>query len=85
MGKFGLSIDFKNLTDGEHPILSLYHIAHRRLGPFGAAPWVKHLLMGIPYVERMKYYRMFMNWAHEELEKNIEVYENPLGHVLNSC
>ncbi|CAH0026871.1 unnamed protein product [Clonostachys rhizophaga] len=72
MGKFGLSVDFDNLSGEEHPIMSLYHIAHRRLGPLAAAPWVKHLLMGIPFIERMKYYRMFFKWAHEELDKNIE-------------
>lgn len=73
MGAFGLTINFNNLTNGEHPILSLYHIAHRKLGPLAAAPWIKHLLMGIPFVERMKYYRQFMNWAHEELHRNIKV------------
>ncbi|KAI2628868.1 cytochrome P450 [Hypoxylon sp. NC1633] len=72
MGKFGLSVDFDNLSGNEHPIMNLYHIAHRRLGPLAAAPWVKHLLMGIPFIERMKHYRMFFKWAFEELDKNIE-------------
>lgn len=74
MGKFGLTIDFNNLSRGKpHPILALYHIAHRRLGPLAATPWIKHLLMGIPYIERMKYYRQFMDWAAAELDSNIKV------------
>lgn len=73
MGKFGLSVDFDNLSGNEHPIMKIYHIAHRRLGPLAAAPWVKHLLMGIPFIERMKYYRIFFQWTHEELNKNIKV------------
>lgn len=73
MGMFGLTIDFGNLTHGEYPILSLYHMAYRKLGPLAAAPWIKRLLMGIPYVERMKYYWKFMDWAHSELERNIQV------------
>lgn len=73
MGKFGLSVDFNNLSGEEHPIMNIYHIAHRRMGPLAAAPWVKHLLMGIPFIERMKYYRIFFSWTREELNKNIEV------------
>lgn len=73
MGKFGLSVDFNNLSGEEHPIMNIYHIAHRRMGPLAAAPWVKHLLMGIPFIERMKYYRIFFNWTRQELNKNIEV------------
>ncbi|KAL8782128.1 MAG: hypothetical protein Q9213_005662 [Squamulea squamosa] len=90
MGKFGLTIDFDNLSRGKpHPILALYHIAHRRLGPLAATPWIKHLLMGIPYIERMKYYRQFMNWAAAELESNIknnkESRENVIGYVLEDA
>lgn len=73
MGMLGLTIDFKNLSDGEHPILWLWHIAHKKLGSLNYAPWVKHLLMGIPFVERIKYYRHFMRWANKELERNIRV------------
>ncbi|KAE8138750.1 cytochrome P450 [Aspergillus pseudotamarii] len=73
MGEFGLTIKFKNLERaGPHPILTIYHMAHRRLGPFAAAPWIKHLMMGIPYIERMKYYRQFMDWAATELQRNIK-------------
>lgn len=73
MGKFGLSVDFNNLSGKEHPIMNIYHIAHRRMGPLAAAPWIKHLLMGIPFIEQMKYYRIFFSWTREELNKNIEV------------
>lgn len=70
MGKFGLTIDFNNLSRGKpHPILAFYHIAHRRLGPLAATPWIKHLLMGIPYIEGMKFY----HWAAAELDSNIKV------------
>ncbi|ROW10957.1 hypothetical protein VMCG_00850 [Cytospora schulzeri] len=72
MGSLGLTIEFNNMTGGEHPILSLWHISHKMLGPFGCAPWAKHLLMGIPFVERLKYYRVFMNWATDELGLNIK-------------
>ncbi|KAE8421482.1 cytochrome P450 [Aspergillus pseudocaelatus] len=48
MGEFGLTIKFKNLERaGPHPILTIYHMAHRRLGPFAAAPWIKHLMMEV--------------------------------------
>lgn len=73
MGKFGLTIDFNNLSGKEHPILTLYHMAHCRLGPLAATPWIKHLLMGIPCIEKMKHYRRFMDWANAELAKNIKV------------
>lgn len=76
MGLFGLSIDFRNLTEGEHPIFGLYHSAHYLLGPLAAVPWLKHLLMGVPLIERTKYYKQFFSWAHAELERNIKVY-NP--------
>lgn len=76
MGMLGLTIDFKNLSNGEHPILWLWHIAHKKLGTLNYAPWIKHLLMGIPFVERIKYYRQFMSWANEELERNIQVLSN---------
>ncbi|KAI2479850.1 CypX Cytochrome P450 [Pyrenophora tritici-repentis] len=89
MGLFGLTVDFGNLTKGEHPILALYHMAHRKLGPLAAAPWIKHLLMGIPYIERMKYYRQFMDWAHAELERNIEMNKearkNVIGYVVDDA
>ncbi|KND87186.1 Tryprostatin B 6-hydroxylase [Tolypocladium ophioglossoides CBS 100239] len=45
MGLFGLTIDFNNLAEGEHPILGIYHMAHHLLGPLAAAPWLKHLMM----------------------------------------
>lgn len=73
MGHVGLNIEFNALSAQEHPTLDLWHIAHSKLGPLGAAPWIKHLLMGIPYIERLKYYREFMGWAHNELDKNIKV------------
>lgn len=74
MGRFGLATQFSNLSRGRpHPILSIYHTAHKRLGPLGAVPWVKHLMMGVPFIERMKYYRQFINWAADELERNIKV------------
>lgn len=73
MGLFGLTIDFKNLTQGEHSILGLYHKAHHLLGPLAAVPWLKHLVMGIPFVERIRYYKMFFSWAQSELERNIQV------------
>ena len=74
MGRFGLTLDFNNLSRGKpHPILALYLMAHRRLGPLAATRWIKHLLMGIPYNERMKYYRQSMDWAAAELESDIEV------------
>ncbi|KAG9378273.1 CypX Cytochrome P450 [Pyrenophora tritici-repentis] len=89
MGLFGLTVDFGNLTKGEHPILALYHMAHKKLGPLAAAPWIKHLLMGIPYIERMKYYRQFMDWAHAELERNIqmnkEARKNVIGYVVDDA
>ncbi|KAI0485232.1 cytochrome P450 [Xylariaceae sp. FL0804] len=90
-GLFGLNIDFKNLIQGEHPILSLYRIAHEKLGPLGAAPWVKHLLMGIPYIERMRQYRMFMDWARSELYKSIKSQaqkpdrSNVIDHVIDDA
>ncbi|KAE8374947.1 cytochrome P450 [Aspergillus bertholletiae] len=84
MGEFGLTIKFKNLERaGPHPILTIYHMAHRRLGPFAAAPWIKHLMMGIPYIERMKYYRQFMDWAAAELQRNIKA--NIIGYVLEDA
>ena len=84
MGKFGLTIDFNNLSRGQpHPILALYHMAHRKLGPLAAAPWIKHLLMGIPYIERMKYYRQFMDWAATELDRNIKVSQRSRLHTGN--
>lgn len=76
MGLFGLTIDFKNLTEGEHPILGIYHMAHHLLGPLAAVPWMKHLLMGIPFIERMKHYKRFFSWAHDELARNIKVSRN---------
>ncbi|PWY90620.1 cytochrome P450 [Aspergillus sclerotioniger CBS 115572] len=90
MGEFGLTIDFKNLERVRpHPILTLYHMAHRSLGPLAAAPWIKHLLMGIPYIERMKYYRQFMDWATAELGRNINVrmiYRTDIiGYVLDDA
>lgn len=72
MGRFGLTIRFNNLANGApHPIMTLYHMAHRRLGPLAATPWIKHLMMGIPYIERMKYYRQFMGWVADEVTRNI--------------
>lgn len=73
MGSLGLTIEFNNMTNGEHPILSLWHLSHRMLGPLACAPWIKHLFMGIPFIERLKYYRVFMKWAAEELGLNIKV------------
>ncbi|KAL8711789.1 MAG: hypothetical protein Q9225_007062 [Loekoesia sp. 1 TL-2023] len=52
--------------------LILYHIAHHKLGPLAATPWIKHLLMDIRYIEKMKYYRQFTDWANAELSKNIK-------------
>ncbi|KAE8357309.1 cytochrome P450 [Aspergillus caelatus] len=77
MGEFGLTIKFKNLERaGPHPILTIYHMAHRRLGPFAAAPWIKHLMM-------------FMDWAATELQRNIkEVSEDRtdiIGYVLEDA
>ncbi|KAI0204003.1 cytochrome P450 [Astrocystis sublimbata] len=73
MGHIGLNLEFDSLTNHHHPILDLWHIAYAKLGCLNFAPWVKHLFMGIPYIERMKQYREFMDWAHEELDKNIKV------------
>ncbi|KAL4788907.1 cytochrome P450 [Aspergillus venezuelensis] len=90
MGEFGLTIKFGNLDRGSpHPILTLFHLAHRRLGPLAAAPWIKHLLMGIPFVERIKYYKEFMHWASAELQRNIkdvdEARTDIIGYVLNDA
>ncbi|PYH92141.1 cytochrome P450 [Aspergillus ellipticus CBS 707.79] len=90
MGEFGLTIKFKNLENGQpHLILVLYHMAHRRLGPLAAAPWVKHLLMGIPLANKMKYYRQFMDWATAELHRNIrevaETRADIIGYVLDDA
>ncbi|KAK4233003.1 cytochrome P450, partial [Achaetomium macrosporum] len=82
MGMLGLTIDFKNLTDGEHPIMWLWHIAHQKLGALNSAPWVKHLLMGIPGIKRMKYYRRFMNWANEELQRNIRDNKGERSNII---
>ncbi|PYI26789.1 cytochrome P450 [Aspergillus indologenus CBS 114.80] len=72
MGEFGLTIQFQCLERaGPHPIMSLFHMSHRKLGPLSPAPWMRHLLMGIPYIKRLKYYKRFMNWAHDELNRNI--------------
>ena len=74
MGEFGLTIKFANLDRGRaHPILTLFHLAHRMMGPLAAAPWIKHLLMGIPFIERIRYYKQFMQWADSELHRNITV------------
>ncbi|PCG93873.1 Cytochrome P450 [Penicillium occitanis (nom. inval.)] len=82
MGMLGLTIDFKNLSDGEHPILWLWHIAHKKLGSLNYAPWIKHLLMGIPFVERIKYYRQFMSWANEELDRNIQENKGERSNII---
>lgn len=82
MGMLGLTIDFKNLREGEHPILWLWHVAHKKLGALNYAPWIKHLLMGIPFVERMKYYHQFMTWANDELQRNIQVSSAPAAFQL---
>ncbi|GAW18589.1 hypothetical protein ANO14919_080670 [Xylariales sp. No.14919] len=66
------NIKFNCLEQQEHPILAIWHIAHTKLGPLNAAPWIKHLLMGLPFVERLKYYRQFMTWTEEELGQNIQ-------------
>ncbi|PLB54708.1 putative cytochrome P450 monooxygenase [Aspergillus steynii IBT 23096] len=72
MGEFGLTIKFECLERaGPHPILSLFHMSHRKLGPLSPAPWMRHLLMGIPGVKRLKPYKRFMDWAHDELNRNI--------------
>ncbi|KAI0553289.1 cytochrome P450 [Xylaria curta] len=89
MGHVGLDIEFNALTAQKHPILGLWHIAHAKLGPLNAAPWIKHLLMGVPYIERLKYYREFMSWAHDELDKNIK--DNPetrhslMGYIITDA
>ncbi|KAL5000904.1 cytochrome P450 [Aspergillus recurvatus] len=90
MGEFGLTIKFGNLDRGKaHPILSLFHLAHRRLGPLAAAPWIKHLLMGIPFIERIRYYKEFMHWAATELQRNIkevdETRTDIIGYVLDDA
>ncbi|KAK4226845.1 CypX cytochrome P450 [Podospora fimiseda] len=89
MGLFGLTIDFKKLTEGEHPILKIHHIAHHLMGPLAAVPWLKHLLMGIAFVERVKYYRHFFSWAGKELERNIQnnksERQNVIGYVLSDA
>ncbi|KAF2962933.1 hypothetical protein GQX73_g10637 [Xylaria multiplex] len=66
------NIKFNCLERQEHPILAIWHIAHTKLGPLNAAPWIKHLLMGLPFIERLKYYRQFMTWTEEELGRNIQ-------------
>ncbi|KAL4938412.1 hypothetical protein BDV06DRAFT_226042 [Aspergillus oleicola] len=90
MGEFGLTIRFGNLERGSaHPILTLFHMAHCRLGPLAAAPWIKHLLMGIPFIERIKYYREFIHWASTELQRNINEVDKSrtdiIGYVLDDA
>ncbi|KAL4766870.1 cytochrome P450 [Aspergillus nidulans var. acristatus] len=90
MGEFGLTIKFANLDRGRaHPILTLFHLAHRMLGPLAAAPWIKHLLMGIPFIERIRYYKQFMQWADSELQRNITEVDDTrtdiIGYVLDDA
>jgi tryprostatin B 6-hydroxylase len=74
MGEIGLSVNFENLDRGSpHPILTLYHLAHRRLAAFGAAPWMKHLIMGLPFITRLGPYKGYMEWATTQLQRNISV------------
>jgi tryprostatin B 6-hydroxylase len=73
MGFLNATIKFNYLEQQKHPILDLWHIAHKKWGPLNSAPWIKHLLMGIPFVEGLKYYRQFMKWSEEELDRNIKV------------
>ncbi|KAL6231680.1 hypothetical protein BDW75DRAFT_233396 [Aspergillus navahoensis] len=87
MGEIGLGVKFENLDCGSpHPILALYHLAHRRLAAFGAAPWMKHLLMGLPFITRLGPYRRYMDWATSQLRRNISEGDsgrtNLLGHLL---
>ncbi|KAI1819538.1 cytochrome P450 [Xylaria intraflava] len=89
MGVLNLTVDFNSLQKQEHPILDLWHVAHKLLGPLNSAPWLKHLFMGIPFVERIKYYRQFMGWAHDELVRNInnnkEERKNLIGYVISDA
>ncbi|KAL4815064.1 cytochrome P450 [Aspergillus spinulosporus] len=72
MGEIGLSVKFENLDRGSpHPILTLYHLAHRRLAAFGSAPWMKHLVMGLPFIARLGPYKRYMGWATTQLQRNI--------------
>lgn len=73
MGKFGMGFDFGLLEGQPHDIHHLYHLAHQNLGPIGAAPWMKHLMMSIPYIERLRSYRLFLNWTTNLLQNKIEV------------
>ncbi|KAI0438670.1 cytochrome P450 [Xylaria telfairii] len=89
MGLLNLTVDFNSLQQQEHPILDLWHIAHKMLGPLNSAPWLKHLFMGIPFIERLRYYRQFMGWAHDELGRNIrnnqEERKNLIGYVISDA
>ncbi|KAI1287225.1 cytochrome P450 [Xylaria venustula] len=89
MGLINLTVDFQSLQQEEHPILDLWHIAHKLLGPLNSAPWLKHLFMGIPFIERIKYYRQFMGWAHDELatkiKNNQEDRKNLIGYVISDA
>ncbi|KAI1321363.1 cytochrome P450 [Xylariaceae sp. FL0255] len=89
MGMLDLTVEFDSLKKQEHPILDLWHVAHRMLGPLNSAPWLKHLFMGIPFIERLKYYKQFMGWAHDELARNIknnqEERTDLIGYVINDA
>ncbi|KAL4748888.1 hypothetical protein BDW72DRAFT_214426 [Aspergillus terricola var. indicus] len=74
MGEIGLSFKFGNLDRGSpHPILTLYHLAQRRLAAFGAAPWMKHLIMGLPFITRLGPYKRYMGWATTQLQQIISL------------
>ncbi|KAI0861215.1 cytochrome P450 [Xylaria cubensis] len=89
MGWINITVKFNSLQQQKHPILDLWHITHKMLGPLNSAPWLKHLFMGIPFIERIKYYRQFMGWAHDELARNIknnkEDRENLIGYVIRDA
>ncbi|KAI0545023.1 cytochrome P450 [Xylaria curta] len=88
MGMLNMTIEFDSLKNQEHPILDLWHIFYKMLGPLHSAPWVKHLFMGIPFIERIRYYRQFMGWAHDELASNIRNSKDQrslIGYVIRDA
>lgn len=73
MGLAGMGKSFGNLSRGEDPILSLFRRAHRNLGLFAPAPWLRHLFMSIPFVNSMRELKDYNNWANSQISENIQV------------
>ncbi|KAL4993614.1 cytochrome P450 [Aspergillus recurvatus] len=84
MGETGLTIKFKNLERGTpDPIVSLYRIANQRLEPLAAAPWIKHLIMGLPFAEKSGHYRQFLSWATAELQRNVQEVDEKRTDIMS--